>query len=154
MSDASIAVSTTGVGELLAKVNWASTCGILLQSDAFNTPVAAISSAIKEKFLGKESFVPATAVISYYSNSVCFHRVRCVFPRIGFIARSKGTERCRNDWISLGWSPGRIRLGSFLSVSSGGLGWEWIQASQGQSMEEDIKVNSNLKFLLFIPVSR
>jgi len=51
-NSSSVAVSTTGVGEMLSKIHWASECCESLRNVKFDTAVEAISQAIKIKFLG------------------------------------------------------------------------------------------------------
>jgi len=53
-SSVAVAVSTTGVGEMLSKIHWASECCESLRNVKFDTAVEAISQAIKYKFLGSQ----------------------------------------------------------------------------------------------------
>ena len=91
MSDTSVAVSSTGVGEMLSKVQWAAQCGKMLQDNKFITPVEAISTAMKEHFLGKNKIVISRCIIFIRSF------------RIRTPSRSQGTKNRGHDWIDLGW---------------------------------------------------
>jgi isoaspartyl peptidase/L-asparaginase-like protein (Ntn-hydrolase superfamily) len=52
-AESAIAVSTTGVGEMMAKMQWASECAACIQSENHDTPIEAMKFAIQKRFLGK-----------------------------------------------------------------------------------------------------
>ena len=98
-----IAVSTTGVGEMLVKMQWASECAAcLLQSEEHDTPIEAMRYAIEKRFIGED--------ISYLRFEKQFFLNSSSRFRITPLETAHRAQIGRRTCIALAWKPWGTRL--------------------------------------------